>query len=391
MKRRFISFVLAMMFLLPLCVIPASAQTTLTLRTNAFVLGLNEGVRFTPTTNSRNNIVWTVSDSSILRHNQDGAVRGVKVGIATLTATVDGVSAEVRIAVRELPKSISANNISVGVGQRERITIEFPRRTASRTRTFVSANPSIARVNKNGWVTGVSAGTTTVTVTVAGNVRTTVTVTVGQGGTATTTTPGQYETMQFAGNTWLILERQGNRALILSERITELRFYSYWMCDRRLRNPTSATWETSDLRRYLNDDYYNNNFEPEDKARILSTTISTPDNPEFKQQYDSIDSPFIPVQGGVDTTDRIFVLSHEEIRKYFGECGILETLHPRIAYDSSNTAAVYWTRTPGRNCRHVTVVTPLGSLNFYGLHGNTTYDRVRPAIGVRPAMWITLT
>jgi len=178
MAKRFFSLLIAASVLLSLSVIPAGARTTtLELNADRLVFGLGEGVRVAATTNSRNPVVWTVSDNTVL-NNKEGAVRGVGVGVASLIAAVDGVSAEVSIAVRELPKSITANNMTLFVGERERITINFPSRTMSRNRTFESSNPSVASVARNGTVRAVGAGTATITVTVTGGVSTDVRVTV---------------------------------------------------------------------------------------------------------------------------------------------------------------------------------------------------------------------
>lgn len=74
----------------------------------------------------------------------------------------------------------------------------------------------------------------------------------------------------------------------------------------------AVTWETCDLREYLNDDFYHA-FEESDRARILETAVVTKDNPWYG------------TNGGSPTRDKIFLLSMEEDIRYFGDSGQLQT------------------------------------------------------------------
>ena len=110
------------------------------------------------------------------------------------------------------------------------------------------------------------------------------------------------ETITFGGNDWLVLEVSDGKALLLSEGIIEKRPYH--------RTYADITWKGSDLREYLNGEYYNS-FAPEDRERIAETLVTNADNPWFG------------TPGGNDTTDRIFLLSLDELVQYFGDSGQL--------------------------------------------------------------------
>lgn len=65
-----------------------------------------------------------------------------------------------------LPSAITVSPVSVPVGRRANVNYTvLPENAMDKTCTFSTANPSIATVDANGVVTGVSIGTTTVTIT----------------------------------------------------------------------------------------------------------------------------------------------------------------------------------------------------------------------------------
>lgn len=78
-----------------------------------------------------------------------------------------------------------------------------------------------------------------------------------------------------------------------------------------------VTWETSSIRQYLNGDFFNN-FSQADRARIRETYVINNDNP---WTFDGMGN----TPGGANTTDRIFLLSIDEVLRYFGDSGILNS------------------------------------------------------------------
>jgi len=167
------------------------------------------------------------------------------------------------------------------------------------------------------------------------------------------------ETMSFGGYDWLVLDKQGDKALLLSEYVLEVLPYH--------TSFTDITWEKCSLREYLNGEFYNK-FGDEDKARILDTLVVNDDNPAYG------------TDGGNDTNDKVFLLSFDEMQKYFIDD------YSRMAFNPDGTYADWWwLRTPGFNSDCAAAVQE-GSLF---LHGATVYD-VNNGVGVRPAMWITL-
>jgi hypothetical protein len=112
--------------------------------------------------------------------------------------------------------------------------------------------------------------------------------------------PAVGDIIQFGGYDWQVLEVKGSTALLLSKDILELRLYN--------DEDEDVTWEICDLRKYLNGNFYNS-FSEDDRVQIMEAKIENKDN----QWYDT--------KGGETTNDYIFLLSLEEVVKYFGDSG----------------------------------------------------------------------
>ena len=106
--------------------------------------------------------------------------------------------------------------------------------------------------------------------------------------------------INFGAYDWYVLVKQNGRALIITEKVIERRPYHSQECD--------VTWETCDMRKYLNGEFYSS-FSEADRARILGSVNENPDNPWYG------------TPGGNPTTDKIFLLSIGEVIRYFGDSG----------------------------------------------------------------------
>jgi hypothetical protein len=184
-----------------------------------------------------------------------------------------------------------------------------------------------------------------------------------------------YEIIQFGGYNWIVLDvdEENGRRLLLSERIIET--------GREYRSPSrTTTWSDSDMRRYLNSEFLNR-FNASDRERIASVVNTTPSNPSYSNSI-----------GGGNTVDSVFLLSFDEILRYFGggqQFGATGSVNDqfnslRVAYDMYGFSHSWWTRTPGNSNTWVTFVGEDGRVDSFGT-GVTNI-----ALGVRPAMWVSL-
>ena len=163
-----------------------------------------------------------------------------------------------------------------------------------------------------------------------------------------------FDKIEFGGIDWLVLDKNGDMALLLSEKVLFRRAY----------NDTYEvkTWEVSTLREYLNNDFLNE-FSPEDRARIAETMVINDDNAEMG------------TSGGNDTMDRIFLLSEEEVQRYF------DRIPARFATDESGERSTWWLRSPGTCAFTALAVSRLdGSLAEL----NVSHS----GISVRIALWL---
>lgn len=87
---------------------------------------------------------------------------------------------------------------------------------------------------------------------------------------------------------WYVLNQNDGEALLLSRYILDV--YAYHFVFEQI------TWDKCDVRTWLNDDFYNTAFSPDEKARIQTTLIETENNYFVK--------------------DNVFLLSDDEFYKY---------------------------------------------------------------------------
>lgn len=100
---------------------------------------------------------------------------------------------------------------------------------------------------------------------------------------------------------WLVLARDGNKALLISRYGLDAQPYN--------KDDTSVTWETCTLRKWLNSTFYNKAFSSAEQAAILTTNV---DNSK-SQCYSGWNT-----NGGNNTQDKVFLLSYAEANQYFG-------------------------------------------------------------------------
>ena len=171
--------------------------------------------------------------------------------------------------------------------------------------------------------------------------------------------------------TWLVLERNGDRVLAISEFGLDSHAYN--------GSYGEITWEHCDLRRWLNDDFLNAAFDSDEQSKILLADVSADKNPKSK------------ADPGNTTQDRIFVLSIKEVEHYFDSKN--DRFCKATPYAVARGSKVYrdigtcwwWTRTPGCDNFYVSDVYGDGKINYVG----GTAEQYE--LSVRPAMWVKLT
>lgn len=112
-------------------------------------------------------VEWTSSDANVVKVDGNGNIEAVGGGKATVTASVEGKSASVEITVNVPLNAISLNKNSLELpkGTVETLTVAYDPADATEDKavTWTSSDKSVAAVDKDGKVTGIKAGTATVT------------------------------------------------------------------------------------------------------------------------------------------------------------------------------------------------------------------------------------
>lgn len=166
----------------------------------------------------------------------------------------------------------------------------------------------------------------------------------------------------------LTLDKSGKKALLLSR---------YALTARPYYNGDSyPTWANSNIRGWLNGRFFRNAFTEQEQAAIVRT----------KQSNTSYEG----IEGGMDTWDRVFLLSRGEAATYF--TGSPDRLAEPTEYARANGVATadengccwWWLRTPGAYAYDAGTVYAIGSIDHTGANVKNG------TIAVRPAIWVEL-
>lgn len=113
---------------------------------------------------------FKTNKKKVAKVNKNGKITAVKAGKAKITAkTKKGKKVTYNVTVKKAP-TISKKKVSVTAGNSKKVTVNKNGAKYLKV-SFKSSNPSVATVNKNGKITGVAAGSATVTATAKGHTK----------------------------------------------------------------------------------------------------------------------------------------------------------------------------------------------------------------------------
>ena len=139
-----------------------------------------------PDNASNKAIEWSSSNNGVATVTQSGVVKGVRAGVATISAKALGgpVVATCKVTVRQSVQSITmAKKATVLTGKKVTLKVKVsPTNAYNKSMLWKSSNTKIAKVTQTGVVTGVKKGTAVVSATTKDGSKKTVkcTVTVNQ-------------------------------------------------------------------------------------------------------------------------------------------------------------------------------------------------------------------
>lgn len=188
---------------------------------------------------------------------------------------------------------------------------------------------------------------------------------------------------------WRVLQNSGSELFILSEYILDCKRYHGKSVEIKWRDCVDITWYDCDLRKWLNDEFYNTAFNDTEKEFIKTTHCT--DNGE----------------GAPDTEDKIFLLSVNEIKDLPDKYGkdfrraigtdFAKTKKPDgcylYVYDKANKdnyiirngeeagCSWWWLRTQGNKPSRAFFIGTNRSIRSYG-NNSSARDGVRPALKI---------
>ncbi|MBQ6119850.1 MAG: hypothetical protein IJK98_11500 [Clostridia bacterium] len=202
---------------------------------------------------------------------------------------------------------------------------------------------------------------------------------------------------------WQVLEKQGDAVLLLSRRAVGVSRYNDSSVD--------TTWAKSDVRRWLNGEFYENSFGKREKALIRVTEpdagADSGDAYGYRYPYayddeedwagtklydDGEGADFLSytARETPEGTDRLFLLSLSELNRCLkteNEKRCLAPLDKKAAKNAGEEAPAeyigWWLRTQTREGMPACYIDETGAARY-------DYYGEDPALGVRPAVWVDL-
>ena len=172
---------------------------------------------------------------------------------------------------------------------------------------------------------------------------------------------------------WTVLKIEEGKMLLLSNNVLDVQPYH--------KERKAITWEKSSIRKWLNEEFYNEVFNDSEKSRIKNTFIEGEKNEEFG------------TLGGNNTLDKVFLLSIKDVKdkvtllndekKLRGKATEFAALK-RVYLNEESENAMWWLRTLGYNGYYAAVVNEDGNIVSFGK------DVIDSKVGVRPAVWVDM-
>ncbi len=191
---------------------------------------------------------------------------------------------------------------------------------------------------------------------------------------------------------WRVLSVEGDDVFLVADKNLD--------CQKYNDTKTDVTWETCTMRSWLNGygagankegkDYsgtgfLDNAFTSEEREAIKTTNVVNNDNPEYG------------TEGGNDTSDKVYLLSIEEVTNpVYGFTSSTDGTATRVAVNtaytaaggeigsgymgSAGSAAYWWLRLPGSSSSLASNVYNNGNVDGYGYDVNNNDYAVRPAL-----------
>lgn len=167
---------------------------------------------------------------------------------------------------------------------------------------------------------------------------------------------------------WIVLDKKKGYSLLMTKQIIES---NGWMNE----SDKGTAWEKTDLRRWLDQDFYNTAFSSEEKKHMGLFNGTQPQNPRYS------------TSAGKSTVDPVSLLSYQELIHYMPtdkerKTSPTDYAVKRGCYQNPDGDAAWWLRSPGPSSDVPEHLASWGNL------GARTHYINDSSIGVRPVIWV---
>ncbi len=376
-------------------------------------------------------ITYKTSKKSVVTVSNKGRLKGKSTGKATVTVKAKkgkkSATKKIKVTVVKESKYVPIKSITVKIGDKTfksgktgKLTIK-PGESLKFKATINPSNSTYKDLNYNvenedmvkitmskttanaGTITGKEIGLgTELWIDYGSDCRVAIDVVVkNEKATHQTLKFGTYEQDNNIANgkeaiEWIVLTKQDNKALVVSKYALDCKPYAK-VEDGEDCTPEDSMWQNSYAREWLNSTFYDTAFSDADKEKILTTAVSADKNPEYS------------TDPGSATSDKVFLLSINEVKKYLSGNEFIHKINKRTTFIEVddrccwptkyaiaqgvdiNTADPDWNVT---SCWwYLRTIGEAYSTACVGADGYLCYDGLDSSgttTGIRPAMWITL-
>ncbi len=168
---------------------------------------------------------------------------------------------------------------------------------------------------------------------------------------------------------WRVLDKDADgNMLVVSRYALDCRHYH--------NSPVKVTWETSDIRQWLNNDFISTTFTSAQRKNIKTVTLENKDNTDYN------------TDGGENTEDKVFLLSIDEAKAYLPSTVERVCMATKYAeaqgsqLESLTKSCRWWLRSPGSTLFTASFVKVDGFILQLGVPASVEKR------AVRPAMWV---
>ena len=191
-----------------------------------------------------------------------------------------------------------------------------------------------------------------------------------------------YRYFKYEPVKWRVLNVDGEKALLVADKALDLKPYH--------NTYTDVTWEKCSLRSWLNDEFINSAFLANERSAIPSTTVKAESSIRPTTDGNKVD-------GGKDTTDKVFILSFSEVSGKYGfrsvddldsygdhdeakKCSMTNYAYVFNGSSYEEKNCYWWIRNPGDFSNMAVISGENGRVLGYGTSVNMSQPAVRPAL-----------